>query len=72
MEVIDERRATIVALNSTWDLCDECRQQAAMQVIVLPRALALARAPCPVHHSAFGVPPDDDLSLATWEDAEWQ
>lgn len=72
MEAIDETRATIVTLEPVGNLCDECRQAEAMHVIVLPRAVTLARAPRPVHHTAVGLPPEDDLALATWEDAEWQ
>lgn len=73
MEATVETLAKIYALEPLDRLCDECRDHATMRVIVLPPAVAMARATKPVHASVLNPARDDDeLANATWEDAAWQ
>lgn len=74
MEETLEAVPTIYALEPVDGLCARCRDHAKMRVIVLPPAVAQARAQKPVHASAFRRVSEEtnEFAHATWEDAEWQ
>lgn len=74
MEAPTETLARIYSLEPVESLFAAYPEHTTVRVIVLPPAVAAARATRPVHISAFRqeVDADDDLAQATWEDAAWQ
>lgn len=69
-----EQQPRIYALEPVDELCETCQQSTVMRVIVIPPAVANARATLPLHSSVLllAKSDDDDLANATWEDAAWQ
>lgn len=66
-----ERRTSIGVDDSLWITLDR-RERAGMQIVVIPnRAPSLNQVTCVDLPQSFPNP-DDDLTHATWEDAEWR
>ncbi len=74
MDAIIDREPGLYALIERDELCAECREQDTVRLILRPTVIVDEGTPSAEHlgprRESLGL--EDDLSNATWEDAEWQ